>query len=157
MSFCFKRSDATHTTSLSTSCIEGHCSTVGSFQRHRRTIFLIAPHTARIRATRPYCTLELCTTCPTCTRTAGMAKLNVSKARSDFSAIVNEAAFGRKRTVISRRGKEEVAAVIPIADLHLLERLAKAEIDRQDIADSNAARKNGGFKSLDDFAAETGW
>ena len=47
--------------------------------------------------------------------------------------------------------------MIPIADLHLLERLAKAEIDRQDIADSNAAKKPGGFKPLDDFAAEMGW
>jgi len=55
-----------------------------------------------------------------------------------FSEIVNKAAFGGKRTVISRNGKE-VAAVIPIADLHLLERLIEAEADRLDFQAARAA------------------
>lgn len=67
-----------------------------------------------------------------------MAHLNVSEARSGFSEIVNNAAYGGKRTMISRRGKE-VAAVIPIEDLRLLERLVDAEMDRQDIESATVA------------------
>jgi prevent-host-death family protein len=67
-----------------------------------------------------------------------MGHLNVAKARSGFSEIVNNAAFGGKRTVISRNGKH-VAAVIPIEDLRLLERLIQAEADRQDIEAARAA------------------
>jgi prevent-host-death family protein len=43
--------------------------------------------------------------------------------------IVNRAAYGGERTIVSRRGKP-VAAVIPMEDLHLLERLAQEEMDR---------------------------
>jgi len=67
-----------------------------------------------------------------------MTRLNVSKAREEFPEIVNRAAYGHERTIVSRRGKD-LAAVIPIDDLHLLELLAQEEIDRQDIEDAHAA------------------
>lgn len=67
-----------------------------------------------------------------------MTRLNVSKAREEFSDVVNRAAYGNERTIVSRRGKD-LAAVIPIEDLHLLERLAREEMDRIDIADALAA------------------
>jgi len=67
-----------------------------------------------------------------------MTHLNVSKAREEFPDVVNRAAYGKERTIVSRRGKE-LAAVIPIEDLRLLERLAREEMDRQDIADARAA------------------
>ncbi len=69
-----------------------------------------------------------------------MTRLNVSKAREEFPEIVNRAAYGKERTIVSRRGKD-LAAVIPIEDLRLLERLAQEEIDRQDIEDARAALK----------------
>jgi prevent-host-death family protein len=85
-----------------------------------------------------------------------MAHLNVAKARSGFSEIVNSAAFGGKRTVISRNGKQ-VAAVIPIEDLHLLERLTEAEADRQDIEAARAAMAEPGENiSLKDLKKELG-
>jgi prevent-host-death family protein len=85
-----------------------------------------------------------------------MAHLNVAEARSGFSEIVNKAAFGGKRTVISRNGKQ-VAAVIPIEDLHLLERLAEAESDRQDIEAARAAMTERGKNvSLKDLKKELG-
>jgi prevent-host-death family protein len=85
-----------------------------------------------------------------------MAHLNVAKARSGFSEIVNNAAFGGKRTVISRNGKQ-VAAVIPIEDLRLLERLTEAEADRQDIEAAQAAMAEPGENiSLKDFKEELG-
>jgi len=64
-----------------------------------------------------------------------MSRLNVSKAREDFTDIVNRAALGGERTLVSRRGKD-LAAVVPIADRRLLERLAQKERDRQDVKDS---------------------
>jgi prevent-host-death family protein len=50
------------------------------------------------------------------------AKLSASAARQNFSDILNRAAYGRERVLI-HRGKKAVAAVVPIEDLDLLERL----------------------------------
>lgn len=69
-----------------------------------------------------------------------MTRLNVSKAREEFPEIVNRAAYGKERTIVSRRGKD-LAAVIPIEDLRLLERLAREEMDRIDIEEARAALK----------------
>ena len=67
-----------------------------------------------------------------------MTRLNVSKAREEFPEIVNRAAYAKERTIVSRRGKD-LAAVIPIEDLRLLERLAEDEMDRIDLEDAHAA------------------
>ena len=67
-----------------------------------------------------------------------MTRLNVSKAREEFPELVNRAAYGKERTIVSRRGKD-LAAVIPIEDLRLLERLAREEMDRLDIASARAS------------------
>jgi prevent-host-death family protein len=69
-----------------------------------------------------------------------MTRLNVSKAREVFPDVVNRAAYGKERTIVSRRGKD-LAALIPIEDLRLLERLAQEELDRMDVADARAALK----------------
>jgi len=64
-----------------------------------------------------------------------MTRLNVSKARDEFPEIVNRAAYGQERTIVSRRGKD-MAAVIPIDDLRLLERLSRQEMDRIDLREA---------------------
>ena len=69
-----------------------------------------------------------------------MTRLNVSKAREEFPEVVNRAAYGKERTIVSRRGKD-LAAVIPIEDLRLLERLVQEEMDRIDLEDARAALK----------------
>ncbi len=71
---------------------------------------------------------------------ATMTRLNVSKAREEFPEVVTRAAYGKERTVVSRRGKD-LAAVIPMDDLRLLERLAQEEMDRIDLEDARAALK----------------
>ena len=53
---------------------------------------------------------------------------------------MNRAAYGKERTIVSRRGKD-LAAVIPIEDLRLLERLAQEEMDRIDLEDAQTALK----------------
>ncbi len=67
-----------------------------------------------------------------------MTRLNVSKAREELPEVVNRAAYGHERTILSRRGKD-LAAVVSIDDLRLLERLAQEEMDRADLADARAA------------------
>ena len=69
-----------------------------------------------------------------------MTRLNVSRAREAFPELVNRAAYGKERTIVSRRGKD-LAAVIPMDDLHLLERLSREEMDRLDLEDARAALK----------------
>jgi prevent-host-death family protein len=71
-----------------------------------------------------------------------MTRLNVSKAREEFPDVVNRAAYGKERTIVSRQGKD-LTAVIPIEDLRLLERLAREEMDRVDLEDARAALKEG--------------
>ena len=67
-----------------------------------------------------------------------MTRLNISKARAEFPDILNRAAYGHERTILSRRGKD-LAAIISIEDLQLLERLARDEMDRIDLEDARAA------------------
>ncbi len=51
-----------------------------------------------------------------------MEDLSATMARKEFSELVNRVAYGKVRQVLTRRGKA-VAAVIPLEDLELLERL----------------------------------
>jgi prevent-host-death family protein len=88
-----------------------------------------------------------------------MPRVNVSKAREEFPEIVNRAAYGQERTIVSRRGKD-LAAIISIDDLRLLERLAQEEIDRIDIADAMASLAEAEIKgtiSLEDAKKRFGW
>jgi prevent-host-death family protein len=87
-----------------------------------------------------------------------MAHLSISKAREEFPEIVNLAAYGKQRTIVSRRGKD-LAAIISMDDLRLLERLAREEMDRLDLEDARAALKEAGGKgniALRDLMRELG-
>ena len=66
-------------------------------------------------------------------------QLTASAARAQFADIVSRAEYAGESTVIHRR-KKPVAAVIPIHDLRLLERLE----DEIDIADARKAMKEKG-------------
>lgn len=63
----------------------------------------------------------------------------ISEARGSFSTTVNRAAFGGERVVLTRHGKR-IAAVVPIADLELLESLE----DAIDLDEARAALAQGG-------------
>ena len=62
-----------------------------------------------------------------------MTRLSASKARDHFADILNQVAYNKKRIVLHRRGKNLVA-MVPIADLQLLEKLE----DQIDIEDAKA-------------------
>ncbi|MBI2988096.1 MAG: type II toxin-antitoxin system Phd/YefM family antitoxin [Deltaproteobacteria bacterium] len=63
-----------------------------------------------------------------------MGQVNTVDARAQFSEIINRAAFGKERMILTRRGKELVA-VVPIEDVKLLEALE----DRIDLEEARAA------------------
>jgi prevent-host-death family protein len=87
-----------------------------------------------------------------------VTRLNVSKAREEFPDLVNRAAYGKERTIVSRRGKD-LAAVIPIEDLRLLERLASEEMERIDLEDARASLREAeekGTVPLRDLIRELG-
>jgi prevent-host-death family protein len=53
-----------------------------------------------------------------------MSRIPASEARLQFAEIVNKVAFGNERIVLHRHGKD-VAALVPVEDLELLEDLEK--------------------------------
>lgn len=67
-----------------------------------------------------------------------MARFTVSKAKQEFPELVERAATSGKRTIVARRGRP-VAALVPIKDLRLLERLARKTMDRNDVEDARTA------------------
>jgi prevent-host-death family protein len=75
-------------------------------------------------------------------------KISTADARKKFSNIVNRVAFGKESIILTRRG-EELAALVGIDELKLLQELE----NRIDIADAVKALKEPG----DDIPAEQFW
>jgi prevent-host-death family protein len=67
-----------------------------------------------------------------------MMRLNVVELRQSVADILNRAEYQGERIVIHRRGKD-AAAIIPIEDLKLLERLIEDAEDRLDVETARAA------------------
>lgn len=63
-----------------------------------------------------------------------MSSVSLVKARDHLSALVKRAASEKERVVLTVRGRE-LAALVPIEDLRLLEELE----DRLDVYDARAA------------------
>ena len=80
-----------------------------------------------------------------------MTHMSVTKARSEFAEIVNRAAYGHERIVITRRGKD-IAAMVPAEDMDLLEKLE----DHMDIEAAKKALKEGGAIPWGKVRAELG-
>lgn len=83
-----------------------------------------------------------------------MAQVSTVDARDNLSDLVNRAAFGGERIILTRRGKE-LAAIVPIEDVRWMEELE----DRIDIADADAALEEArekGTISLEEFKAQLG-
>lgn len=67
-----------------------------------------------------------------------VARVGASEARESFPEVVNRVAYGGERVIVERRGKE-LAAVVSMKDLRLLERLVEEEEDRVDLEESRKA------------------
>ena len=83
-----------------------------------------------------------------------MSSLNSSEARQHFPELINEAAYAKKRTIVTRRGKK-VAAIVPIEDLEALEAIEN-KIDLEEArAILEDVKRNGGI-SWEDLKTELG-
>jgi prevent-host-death family protein len=60
-----------------------------------------------------------------------MSKIAVIDARKDLAEVLNRAAYGKERVVLTRRGKD-VAAIVPMDDLNILEAIE----DHMDVTES---------------------
>ncbi len=77
-----------------------------------------------------------------------LTKISTADARKRFSNIVNRVAFGKESIILTRRG-EELAALVAMDELRLLQELE----NRIDIADAMKAIKEPG----EDIAAKQIW
>jgi prevent-host-death family protein len=69
----------------------------------------------------------------------GHGEITTVDARGRLSELLNRAAYGHERVVLTRRGKP-VAALVPVEDLELI----RAAEDAEDLAAARAAIAEGG-------------
>lgn len=67
-----------------------------------------------------------------------MTTISAEKARNSFSELVCHTAYSKERVVVTRNGKK-MAALIPIEDLELLEKIGDRLEDELDAEDIKAA------------------
>ena len=82
------------------------------------------------------------------------ASISVADARSDLAELLNRVAYGKERLVITRHGKE-LAAIVPMEDLHLASRLRRF-VSRKDVARALAELDAGKASSWEQLRAELG-
>jgi prevent-host-death family protein len=75
-----------------------------------------------------------------------MTKLAASKARDAFSDTLNRVAYRGERIVLRRRGKD-LAAIVPIEDLKLIQR-TEDEIDQREAKKALSDMKRRGLKPI---------
>lgn len=80
-----------------------------------------------------------------------MSKITAVDARQQFADIINRSTYAKERIVITRRGKD-LAAVVPIEDLKLLEDIE----DRIDLEAARKALKESGSVPWEKVKAELG-
>jgi prevent-host-death family protein len=73
------------------------------------------------------------------------------EARNHFGDVINRAAYGKERVILTRRG-QELAAVVPIEDLELLQKLE----DHLDLEAIQEALKESQTVPWDQVKAELG-
>lgn len=67
-----------------------------------------------------------------------MTRVSVADARKALSEILNRAAYAHQRTIITRHD-EDLAAIISIDELRLLDALIQMHEDKVDLADARSA------------------
>ena len=83
-----------------------------------------------------------------------MTSMSSSQAREHFPEIMSEAFFGKKRFVVTRRGKK-LAAIVPIEDLEMIEAI-EDKIDLEEARKAIADVKKKGSTSWKKVKAELG-
>jgi prevent-host-death family protein len=83
-----------------------------------------------------------------------MDSMNATEARENLADVLNRVAYAKDRVRITRRGKD-VAAVVPIEDLELIERLEN-EIDIREAEKALKEAREQGTVPLDVLRKELG-
>ena len=78
-----------------------------------------------------------------------MSKIAVIDARKDLADVLNRAAYGKERVVLTRRGKD-VAAIVPMDDLAILEAIE----DHMDLTESEKTLERVKRDSEETFSLE---
>ncbi len=85
---------------------------------------------------------------------SAVTAVSVADARSDLAELLNRVAYGKERLVITRHGRE-LAAIVPMEDLHLANRLRRF-VARKDVARALAELDAGKAPSWDELRQELG-
>ena len=85
-----------------------------------------------------------------------MIHLSASKAREDLAAMIHQVAATGERIVVDSDDGKEQAALIPLEDLRLLERLIAEEEDRIDLEEARKANTEPGAKPWEQVKKELG-
>jgi prevent-host-death family protein len=80
--------------------------------------------------------------------------VSTREARGNFSQVINRAAYGKERVILTRRG-QALAAVVPIDDIEALEAL-EDKIDLVDALISLKEAEEEGTIRLEDLKRELG-
>lgn len=83
-----------------------------------------------------------------------MTTITAGKAREKFSELVSRVGYAKERVAVTRRGKT-IAAIVPIEDMELLEKL-EDRIDLEDARKALAEAKKKGTISLAQLKKELG-
>jgi prevent-host-death family protein len=85
---------------------------------------------------------------------SGVSAVTVADARSGLAELLNRVAYGKERLVITRHGRE-IAAIVPVEDLQLANRLRRF-VSRKDVARALADLDAGKSASWDKLRRELG-
>ena len=75
-----------------------------------------------------------------------MTEVSTAEARARFAELINRATYAGERVILTRRGKA-LAAIVPIADVELLEKI-EDRIDLADARETLAEARQSGTVSL---------
>ena len=81
-----------------------------------------------------------------------MEHITAAEARKHMAELLNRAAYGKERFVVTRHGKELVA-IVPLEDVTLLDRL-RALLSKKDFEAALAEMEEAGTKSWDEVRKE---
>lgn len=80
--------------------------------------------------------------------------INTAEAKEEFAELINRVSHYKERIILTRRGKE-VAAIVSIEDLHLLQH-SQNKTDLHDAVEALKEARHHGTISLDTLRKEIG-
>lgn len=83
-----------------------------------------------------------------------MKEISTAETRKHMAELLNRAAYGGERFVVTRHGKE-LAAIVPLSDVTLLDRL-RSLLDQKEFEAAVDEVKSAGTRSWDDVKRDLG-